>query len=216
MGNVIVLKAKKSLLGGVQKYNQFFYTEDSLDEKSKKISSKIEDIDAKISSNQEEARRKKASKRAREERDYKYFKSITDEKGIEVPDASEMIEEEKPSMVKNFLGRFSKPDEEEDGPEEGYLRLYGEDYNPYDCKLIDISSLLDEKYTPYKVSPTGQALLNRNLNTSKLYVSDNGDLMQVKKVIEVKPELPNNDEVFLLFDTNREYYVIKFACKRSF
>ena len=75
---------------------------------------------------------------------------------------------------------------------------------------------MNEKFQKYEKAPKGQDLLKRDLNTSKLYIFDDGDLMQVKSICEVKPELPEEDEVYLLFDTNREYYVVSFACVRSF
>ena len=99
---------------------------------------------------------------------------------------------------------------------EGYTRFFNEDEEPLDCVIIDISNLLNEKFQKYEKAPKGQDLLKRDLNTSKLYIFDDGDLMQVKSICEVKPELPEEDEVYLLFDTNREYYVVSFACVRSF
>ena len=99
---------------------------------------------------------------------------------------------------------------------EGYTRFFNEDEEPLDCVLIDISNLLNEKFQKYEKAPKGQDLLKRDINTSKLYIFDDGDLMQVKSICEVKPERPEEDEVDLLFDTNREYYVVSFACVRSF
>ena len=119
--------------------------------------------------------------------------------------------EEKSSIISRIFTRS-----EEIEVEEGQLVLYGADDEEYTCQLIDLSQLLDEKYKPYNQSPKGQDLLKRDLNASKLYISDDGDIMKVNKVLEVKPKEFDEEYVYLLFDTNRVFYSIKFKVKRSF
>lgn len=136
------------------------------------------------------------------------IKSIEERKKVE----AELKQKE---QKKSFF-RPAPQDVLEDQIEEGYTRFFNEDDESLDCVLLDISNLLNEKFQKYEKAPKGQDLLKRDLNTSKLYIFDDGDLMQVKSICEVKPELPEEDEVYLLFDTNREYYVVSFACVRSF
>lgn len=119
--------------------------------------------------------------------------------------------EEKSSILSRIFTRS-----EEIEVEEGQLVLYGADDEEYTCQMIDLSQLLDEKYKPYNQSPKGQDLLKRDLNASKLYISDDGDIMKVNKVLEVKPKEFDEEYVYLLFDTNRVFYSIKFKVKRSF
>lgn len=136
------------------------------------------------------------------------IRSIEERKKVE----AELKQKE---QKKSFF-RPAPQDVLEDQIEEGYTRFFNEDDESLDCVLLDISNLLNEKFQKYEKAPKGQDLLKRDLNTSKLYIFDDGDLMQVKSICEVKPELPEEDEVYLLFDTNREYYVVSFACVRSF
>ena len=119
--------------------------------------------------------------------------------------------EEKTSILSKI---FTKSEEIE--IEDGQIVLYGADDEVYTCQEVELSQLLDEKYVSYKQAPKGQDLLKRDLKASKLYISDDGDIMKVNKVIEVKPEEFDEEYVYLMFDTNRVYYVIKFPVIRSF
>lgn len=119
--------------------------------------------------------------------------------------------EEKTSILSKIFTRS-----EEIEIEDGQIVLYGVDDEVYTCQEVELSQLLDEKYVSYKQAPKGQDLLKRDLKASKLYISDDGDIMKVNKVIEVKPEEFDEEYVYLMFDTNRVYYVIKFPVIRSF
>lgn len=119
--------------------------------------------------------------------------------------------EEKTSILSKIFTRS-----EEIEIEDGQIVLYGADDEVYTCQEVELSQLLDEKYVSYKQAPKGQDLLKRDLKASKLYISDDGDIMKVNKVIEVKPEEFDEEYVYLMFDTNRVYYVIKFPVIRSF
>ena len=119
--------------------------------------------------------------------------------------------EEKTSILSKI---FTKSEEIE--IEDGQIVLYGADDEVYTCQEVELSQLLDEKYVSYKQAPKGQDLLKRDLKASKLYISDDGDIMKVNKVIEVKPEEFDEEYVYLMFDTNRVHYVIKFPVIRSF
>lgn len=152
------------------------------------------------------------------DKESKKINAKKDECEIDIRSIEERKKVEAELKQKEQKKSFFRPAQDivEDEVEEGYTRFFNEDEEPLDCVLIDISNLLDEKFQKYEKAPKGQDLLKRDLNTSKLYIFDDGDLMQVKSICEVKPELPEEDEVYLLFDTNREYYVVSFACVRSF
>ena len=119
--------------------------------------------------------------------------------------------EEKTSLLYKILTRSEEIEVEKD-----QIVLYGEDCKVYTCQEIELSQLLDEKYVPYKQAPKGQDLLKRDLKASKIFVADDGDIMRVNKILEVKPEEFDEEYVYLMFDTNRVYYVIKFPVIRSF
>ena len=139
---------------------------------------------------------------------------MVDEKGIDVPDASELTEEEKPSFLRKVMNNFIE-EEPEEVLDEGYSKFWGVDYREYTAKIVEISQLFDEKYSQMK-APSGLSLLSRKLDSEKLFISDKDDMLKVNKVIEVKPELPVDTKVYLLFETNREDFVVEFALTRSF
>ena len=58
--------------------------------------------------------------------------------------------------------------------------------------------------------------LKRDLKASKIFIADDGDIMRVNKILEVKPEEFDENFAYLLFDTNRVYYSIRFKVERSF
>lgn len=119
--------------------------------------------------------------------------------------------EEKTSILSKIFTR-SKEIEVEDGQ----VILYGADDEEYTCQMIDLSQLLDEKYKPYNQAPKGVDLLKRDLKASKIFIADDGDIMRVNKILEVKPEEFDENFAYLLFDTNRVYYSIRFKVERSF
>lgn len=119
--------------------------------------------------------------------------------------------EEKTSILSKIFNRS-----EEIEIEDGQIVLYGADDEEYTCQMIDLSQLLDEKYKPYNQAPKGVDLLKRDLKASKIFIADDGDIMRVNKILEVKPEEFDENFAYLLFDTNRVYYSIRFKVERSF
>lgn len=150
------------------------------------------------------------------DKESKKINAKKDECEIDIRSIEERKKVEAELKQKEQKKSFFRPAQDIVEDEVEYTRFFNEDEEPLDCVIIDISNLLNEKFQKYEKAPKGQDLLKRDLNTSKLYIFDDGDLMQVKSICEVKPELPEEDEVYLLFDTNREYYVVSFACVRSF
>ena len=202
MGNV-VLALEKKFLGVKEVYNNFMWKD-------------AEEKNASIIAKKAELAEKKLSKKAKADRDYMFFRSMVDEKKIEVPDASEMTEEDKPSFLRKVMNNFIEEDEEpEEVLEEGYSKFWGVDYREYTAKIVEISQLFDEKYSQMK-APTGQSLLARKLDSEKLFILDNDDMLRVNNAIEVKPELPTDNKAYVLLQTSREDFVIEFTSTRSF
>ncbi len=208
----IAMKIEKGFLGVKEAYNNFMWQD--AEEKNANLISKKENIKAAEEAKKAELAEKKLSKKAKADRDYQFFKSMVDEKGIDVPDASELTEEEKPSFLRKVMNNFIE-EEPEEVLDEGYSKFWGVDYREYTAKIVEISQLFDEKYSQMK-APSGLSLLSRKLDSEKLFISDKDDMLKVNKVIEVKPELPVDTKVYLLFETNREDFVVEFALTRSF
>jgi len=209
----ICLKIEKGLLGLKEGYNNFMWSDS--EERNASLVSKRENILKAEEAKKAELAEKKFKKKAKEDRDYLYFKPIADKRGNEIPDASELTEEEKPSFLRKVMNNFIEEDEPEEVLEEGYSKFWGVDYREYTAKIVEISQLFDEKYSQMK-APSGLSLLSRKLDSEKLFISDKDDMLKVNKVIEVKPELPVDTKVYLLFETNREDFVVEFALTRSF
>ena len=91
-----------------------------------------------------------------------------------------------------------------------------EDGEEIEATMVDINQLVDEKFTKFEKTPKGMDLLKRNLNASRLYIDDDGDLLKVQSIKEVECELQDISKVYLLLDTNREYFVVEFNCIRTF
>lgn len=207
MGNV-GLALEKKFLGVKEVYNNFMWKD--AEEKNASIIAKKENINKAEEARKAELAEKKLSKKAKADRDYLFYKSMADEKGIEVPDASEMTEEEKPSFLRKIVNNFIEEDEEpEEVLEEGYTRFWNEKSMEYTAKVVSKEQLLDGKYSVANV-PNGISLLKRNLNSDKLFISDNDDILKIIRVERVSPELPNLEVAHLLFETNRGNYVIGF------
>lgn len=209
----IGLAIEKKILGVKEVYNNFMWKDS--EERNTEIISKKENIDKALEAEKAELAEKKLSKKAKADRDYKFFKSIVEEKGIDVPDASEMVEEKKPSLLNKIASNFIKEEYDFNELEEGYAYFFGEDTREYTAKVVEATQLFDEKYSQMK-APTGQSLLSRDLEKSKMFISDNDDMLRVNNAIEVKPELPTDNKAYVLLQTSREDFVIEFTLTRSF
>ena len=117
--------------------------------------------------------------------------------------------EEKPSII----SRIFKKDSE---LEEGYILLYSKEGEEFVCQEIDVSQLLDEKYVPFERNVKGQELLHRKFNCTPMYISDNGDIMKVQKAFELFSEDADDENAYVVLETNREYYVLVYTIKRIF
>lgn len=209
----VLLTIEKGILGAKEVYNNFMWSDS--EERNAALATKKENIKAAEEARQAELAEKKFKKKAKEDRDYLYFKPIADKRGNEIPDASELTEEEKPSFLRKVMNNFIEEDEPEEVLEEGYSKFWGVDYREYTAKIVEISQLFDEKYSQMK-APTGQSLLARKLDSEKLFILDNDDMLRVNNAIEVKPELPTDNKAYVLLQTSREDFVIEFTSTRSF
>ncbi len=180
-------------LGILEGYNSFMYKDSK--RRNEGIVARKTTIQNEMERQQQQKAAEKAARKAEKQAQKEQAKAEREQKRLERQQAFEENTEEE----ENRRIFFSKEDGEE-----------------IEATVIDVNQLYDEKFSKFDKSPKGMDLLKRNLNASKLYIDDDGDLMRVQDVKEVETETSDISKVYLLLDTNREYYVIGFDCIRTF
>lgn len=181
-------------LGILEGYNSFMYKDSK--RRNEKIVARKTTIQNEIEKQQKEKEAEKAARKAEKQAQKEQAKAEREQRRIErqAAIAEETIEDENRKIF------FSKEDEEE----------------MFEATIVDINQLVDDRYSKFEKSPKGMDLLKRNLKSSRLYIDDDGDLLKVQSIKEVECELQDISKVYLLLDTNREYFVVEFSCIRTF
>ena len=185
---------KGKALGLMEGYNSFMY-KDSV-KRNEGIVARKTTIQDEIERQQQEKAAEKAAKKAEKQAQKEQAKAEKEQRRLERQAA---IAEETTEEGENRRIFFSKEDGEE-----------------IEATMVDINQLVDEKFTKFEKTPKGMDLLKRNLNASRLYIDDDGDLLKVQEIKEVEAEMQDISKVYLLLDTNREYFVVEFSCIRTF
>ena len=180
-------------LGFLEGYNSFMYKDSK--RRNEKIVARKTTIQNEMEKQQQEKAAEKAAKKAEKQAQKEQAKAEKEQRRLERQQAFEENTEE----GENRRIFFSKEDGEE-----------------IEATMVDINQLVDDKYSKFEKSPKGMDLLKRNLNASRLYIDDDGDLLKVQSIKEVECELQDISKVYLLLDTNREYFVVEFSCIRTF
>ena len=180
-------------LGFLEGYNSFMYRDSK--QRNERIVARKTTIQNEIEKQQQEKEAEKAARKAERQAQKEQAKAEREQKRLERQQAFEENTEEE----ENRRIFFSKEDGEE-----------------IEATVIDVNQLYDEKFSKFEKSPKGMDLMKRNLNASKMYICDDDDFMRVQKIKEVETEAQDFSKVYLLLDTNREYYVIGFDCIRTF
>ena len=108
-----------------------------------------------------------------------------------------IVPEDKTSKVVDFISKFKKAETDN---YDGYIKS-------------DVSALLDENLKGFQNAPTGQALLNRNLNASPLYIADGKDKLCVERIYKVD----SNEEVArLVVETKNSSFLMEFKVSIKF
>lgn len=181
-------------LGFLEGYNSFMYKDSK--RRNEKIVARKTTIQNEMEKQQQEKAAEKAAKKAEKQAQKEQAKAEKEQRRLERQAA---IAEETIEEGENRRIFFSKEDGEE-----------------IEATMVDINQLVDEKFTKFEKTPKGMDLLKRNLNASRLYIDDDGDLLKVQSIKEVECELQDISKVYLLLDTNREYFVVEFNCIRTF
>ena len=184
---------KGKALGLMEGYNSFMY-KDSV-KRNEGIIARKTTIQDEIERQQQEKEAEKAARKAEKQAQKEQAKAEKEQRRLERQQAFEENTEE----GENRRIFFSKEDGEE-----------------IEATMVDINQLVDEKFTKFEKTPKGMDLLKRNLNASRLYIDDEGDLLKVQEIKEVETEMQDISKVYLLLDTNREYFVVEFSCIRTF
>lgn len=185
---------KGKALGLMEGYNSFMY-KDSV-KRNEGIIARKTTIQDEIERQQQEKEAEKAVRKAEKQAQKEQAKAEKEQRRLERQAA---IAEETIEEGENRRIFFSKEDGEE-----------------IEATMVDINQLVDEKFTKFEKTPKGMDLLKRNLNASRLYIDDEGDLLKVQEIKEVETEMQDISKVYLLLDTNREYFVVEFNCIRTF
>lgn len=186
---------KGAIVGGkmLEGYNSFMYKDSN--KRNERILAKRTTIENELELQQQKKEAEKAAKKAEKQAQKEQAKAEREQRRLERQQAFEENTEED----ENRRIFFSKEDGEE-----------------IEVTMVDINQLVDDKYLKFEKSPKGMDLLKRNLKSSRLYVDDDGDLLKVQSIKEVEGELQDISKVYLLLDTNREYFVVEFNCIRTF
>lgn len=185
---------KGKALGLMEGYNSFMY-KDSV-KRNEGIVARKTTIQDEIERQQQEKAAEKAARKAEKQAQKEQAKAERQQRRLERQAA---IAEETIEEGENRRIFFSKEDGEE-----------------IEATMVDINQLVDDKYSKFEKSPKGMDLLKRNLKSSRLYIDDDGDLLKVQEIKEVEAEMKDISKVYLLLDTNREYFVVEFSCIRTF
>lgn len=181
-------------LGILEGYNSFMYKDSN--KRNERIVARKTTIQNELERQQQEKEAEKAARKAEKQAQKEQAKAEKEQRRLERQAA---IAEETIEEGENRRIFFSKEDGEE-----------------IEATMVDINQLVDEKFTKFEKTPKGMDLLKRNLNASRLYIDDDGDLLKVQSIKEVECELQDISKVYLLLDTNREYFVVEFNCIRTF
>lgn len=185
------------VVGGkmLEGYNSFMYKDSN--KRNERILAKRTTIQNEMERQQQQKAAEKAARKAEKQAQKEQAKAEREQKRLERQAA---IVEENTEEDENRRVFFGKEDEEE----------------VFEATVIDINQLVDDKYSKFEKSPKGMDLLKRNLKSSRLYIDDDGDLLKVQEIKEVEAEMQDISKVYLLLDTNREYFVVEFSCIRTF
>lgn len=105
---------------------------------------------------------------------------------------------------------FEKDDESETKPKRSFFdrfRFVEEDDNQ-ELEMIQVSQFRDKEFKPYAKALKGRDLINRDFESTPLYVESQGDILKVTSAETIESNHAGN--VTVLVTTNREDFLIDF------
>jgi len=98
----------------------------------------------------------------------------------------------------------------------GYSKYYTEDEKIIKGIKISKKLLLDENFNAFSKIPTGNSLLSRDLKASKLFLSDEGNIIAINAIKRVYPLEDVENKAYVLLDTKYEKFILEFDMIQTF
>ena len=193
--NVILKGASNVGLKARKGYTKFMYKDGTardeylgaIDEKIAFNNTVLEESKALKEAKKEERLRIKAEKLAQREKERNEFSFGFKKRDFEKDDESES----KPK--RSFFDKFKFNEEIEDDTE---------------LEMIQVSQFRDKEFKPYAKALKGRDLINRDFESTPLYVESQGDILKVTSAETIESNHAGN--VTVLVTTNREDFLIDF------
>lgn len=193
--NVILKGASNVGLKARKGYTKFMYKDSTardeylgaIDEKIAVNNTALEESKALREAKREERLKLKAERLAQKEKEREEFSWGFKKRDFEKDDDSES----KPK--RSFFDKFKFNEEIEDDTE---------------LEMIQVSQFRDKEFKPYAKALKGRDLINRDFESTPLYVESQGDILKVTSAETIESNHAGN--VTVLVTTNREDFLIDF------
>ena len=193
--NVILKGASNVGLKARKGYTKFMYKDSTardeylgaIDEKIAVNNTALEESKALREAKREERLKLKAERLAQKEKEREEFSWGFKKRDFEKDDESES----KPK--RSFFDKFKFNEEIEDDTE---------------LEMIQVSQFRDKEFKPYAKALKGRDLINRDFESTPLYVESQGDILKVTSAETIESNHAGN--VTVLVTTNREDFLIDF------
>ena len=193
--NVILKGASNVGLKARKGYTKFMYKDSTardeylgaIDEKIAVNNTALEESKALREAKREERLKLKAERLAQKEKEREEFSWGFKKRDFEKDDDSES----KPK--RSFFDKFKFNEEIEDDTE---------------LEMIQVSQFRDKEFKPYAKALKGRDLINRDFESTPLYVESQGDILKVTSAETIESNHAEN--VTVLVTTNREDFLIDF------
>ncbi len=182
----VILGGKKLILEGGKAYNKFMYKDTLLEKKNASIDSKLSKVNAKIEQKAEDKFARKEEKRK--------MKEIPSNRKFEF-----------------HVPAFFKRDSEVEDCDENTIYFYDKDENPYSGEIIKVDSLLDSNFKVINPALKGRDLLSRDYEKDLIYIKDEkSNMLRVQSARKVTCDNQDEDERFVLLETEYQYFIVRF------
>ncbi len=193
--NVILKGASNVGLKARKGYTKFMYKDSTARDEY------LGAIDEKIDSNKKVLEDAKASRKVkRQERQDERLKRKLEK------------EKEREEFSWGFKKRdFEKDDESESKPKRSFFdkfKFNEEIEDDTELEMIQVSQFRDKEFKPYAKALKGRDLINRDFESTPLYVESQGDILKVTSAETIESNHAGN--VTVLVTTNREDFLIDF------
>ena len=106
---------------------------------------------------------------------------------------------------------FEKDDESETKPKRSFIDKFifnDDEIEENELEMIQVSQFRDKEFKPYAKALKGRDLINRDFESTPLYIESQGDILKVTSAETIESNHAGN--VTVLVTTNREDFLIDF------